>query len=203
MCSKIHIRSVRPTLSASKDKDHDHRLTLHPDGFGEHSFAAWRAHEGEPDATGDANSALYFQKMTTTATNAAGVAVIRGLEGEPISALTDLSWEHRNDGWCGAGAPRWDIFVQDAAGTSYTVFLGCSAAAHTPGSTTGWTRDSYDAAAIAAAVAAVVSVPVTITGLIIVFDEGTDIPGNPGFVFLDNITVNSQTWTSPADNGGN
>jgi hypothetical protein len=179
-------------------------LKLHPDGFGEQSYAAWKAQEGEPDAQGDANSALYFQKMTSTATFAAGVAVIRGLEGEPVSALTDLSWEHRVDGWCGAGAPRWDIFVTDAAGNSYTVFLGCAAAAHTTGSTTGWIRDSYGAAAISAAVSAAVGAngPVTISGLIIVFDEGTDVAGNPGFVFLDNITVNAQTWSSPADNGG-
>jgi len=39
----------------------------------------------------------------------------------------------------------------------------------------------------------------TVTSLAIVFDEGTDV--GPGFVFLDNITVNAKTWTSPHDNG--
>jgi hypothetical protein len=40
----------------------------------------------------------------------------------------------------------------------------------------------------------------TVSRLAIIFDEGTDISGNPGFVFLDNITVNTKMWTSPADN---
>ena len=38
-----------------------------------------------------------------------------------------------------------------------------------------------------------------ITSLAIIFDEGTDV--GPGFVFLDNITVNAKTFTSPGDNG--
>jgi hypothetical protein len=29
------------------------------------------------------------------------------------------------------------------------------------------------------------------------------LPANPGFVVLDNITVNSTVFTGPADNGGN
>ena len=41
-----------------------------------------------------------------------------------------------------------------------------------------------------------------ITSLAIIFDEGTDTgPDFTGFVFLDNITVNGKTWTSPGDNG--
>jgi hypothetical protein len=45
----------------------------------------------------------------------------------------------------------------------------------------------------------------TISGLSIVFDEGTSaagIPLGPGYVYLDNVKVNDQVWTSPADNGG-
>src|SRR5579864_9718230 len=73
-------------------------LTLHPAGFGPFSYAAWKAQQGLPDDTGNANQALYFQKMTTTGTYAAGVAVINGVQGMPASALTGLSWEHREDG---------------------------------------------------------------------------------------------------------
>jgi hypothetical protein len=121
-------------------------LTLHPEGFGPNSFAAWRAHEGLPDSRGNADMALYFQKMTTTPTYAAGVARIKGLEGQPLSAITGLSWEHRIDGWCGAGAPRWDIIVSDQAGNRGVIFLGCAAAAHSPGTDpTKWIRDSYPA----------------------------------------------------------
>ena len=123
-------------------------LTLHPSGFGEHSYAAWKAQQGQADSRGSANQALYFQKMTATTTVAAGVAVIGGLEGLPASSLTGLSWEHRDDGHCGAGAPRWNLVVEDASGAQHTIFLGCAAAAHTPGSAPGWTRDSYAAGAI-------------------------------------------------------
>ena len=197
------------SLGANANGNGNADLKLHPNGFGEHSYAAWKAHEGLPDSKGNADHGLYFQKMTTTPTFAAGVARVTGLEGRPLSALVGLSWEHRTDGWCGAGAPRWDVIVADESGDRGVIFLGCAAAAHTPGSAPGWLRDSYGAAGIAAA-------PVfgftpefdptdalTISELLIVFDEGTDIPLNPGFVVLDNITVNNTVFTGPADNGGN
>jgi len=185
-------------------------LTLHPNGFGPDSYAAWKAHEGLPDSRGNADMALYFQKMTTTGTFAAGVARIKGLEGQPLSALVGLSWEHRIDGWCGAGAPRWDVIVSDESGNRGVIFLGCAAAVHTPGSGPGWIRDSYPAGTAIADLPATGFTPafnpsdaLTISELLIVFDEGTDIPLNPGYVFLDNITVNGKVFTGPMDNGTN
>ncbi len=169
-------------------------MNLHPRGFGEHSLAAWRANEGLPDERGKADHALYMQKFTTTETFAAAVAVIDGLEGLPATDLTILTWEHRNDGHCGGGAPRWNISLTDANGDPQIVFLGCSAATHSVGSV--WTTDTWD---VQAAIAAYPGA--TIRGLAIVFDEGTDV--GPGFVFLDNITVNTKVWTSPSDNGAN
>jgi hypothetical protein len=196
--------SIAATANASASANTG--LKLHPDGFGEHSYAAWKAHEGLPDSTGNADQGLYFQKMTTTATFAAGVAKITGLEGQPLSAITNLSWEHRTDGWCGAGAPRWDVIVSDASGNRGVIFLGCAAAAHSPGSAPNWIKDSYPAGAAGLAATGFTtdfnpSDPLTISELLIVFDEGTDIPQNPGFVVLDNITVNTTVFTSPADNG--
>jgi len=200
-------------------------LTLHPAGFGQHSYAAWKAQQGQPDSTGNANQALYFQKMTTTATNAAGVAVIQGISGLPANDLTGLAWDHREDGHCGAGAPRWDIFVRDSAGNNYTVFLGCNAAAHSEKGVIngfGWCRDTQPSPS--GAISAQTGVPVedlntlTITGLAIVFDEGSDTPNPPpagcgqqsfvgGFVYLDNIevatTVGTKCWMSASDNSNN
>ncbi|OLB14095.1 MAG: hypothetical protein AUH07_05285 [Gemmatimonadetes bacterium 13_2_20CM_70_9] len=174
-------------------------LRLDPGGLGEQSFAKWESHEGEPDAKGNADQALYFQKMVATPVFAAGFAVIDGLQGQPATALTALSWDHRADGWCGAGAPRWNVGVTDASG-DHTVFLGCNAATHSPGATDGWTSDSYSLEDIAAAMRAVGVDPeaATISSLAILFDEGTDV--GPGFVFLDNITVNTMVWTSPSGN---
>lgn len=195
------------------------KLTLHPSGFGAHSYAAWKAQQGEPDSTGNANQALYFQKMTTTMTFAAGVAVIKGVAGAPATALTGLAWDHREDGHCGAGAPRWNVALQDSNGNPYTVFLGCNAAQHMETANSGWCRDTQPApsAAIHAATGQDASA-LTITGLAILFDEGNDT-GNPppagclqagvagGFVYLDNIEVDfngvSYCWTSASDNSNN
>ena len=174
-------------------------LKLHPNGFGPHSYASWKAQQGEADPQGNANQALYFQKMTATTTNAAGVAVVTGLEGTSASDLQGLEWQHRNDGHCGAGAPRWNVTVSNS-GTQRTVFLGCAAAAHSNGDQPGWTRDTYDGAALQAQF-----LPGdVIEGLAIIFDEGNDL-GQQGFVYLDNIKVQGngfgKTWHSAADNG--
>lgn len=189
--------------------------TLHPAGFGPHSYAAWKAQQGVTDDTGSANQALYFQKMTSTATVAAGVAVITGVEGLAASELTGLSWWHREDGHCGAGAPRWNIGVQDSSGHRTTVFLGCAAAQHTEEG--GWCKDTQPSPATAIQAATGKNpADLTITGLAIVFDEGSDTPNPPpagcaqtglagGFVYLDNIEVQIGTtvhcWTNASDNG--
>src|SRR5438105_9135965 len=93
---------VAPVLNAGE-------IILHPNGFGEHSYAAWKAQTGLPDTAGNKNQSLYFQKMTSTTTFAAGIAVFQGIEGTSTSALTGLEfWIPNNDGsHCGAGAPRY------------------------------------------------------------------------------------------------
>lgn len=87
-------------------------FTLHPSGFGEHSYSAWKANQGLPDSTGNKDQAPYFQKMTLTPTFAAGVAVIKGFEGQATSVLAPLSFYWREDGHCGAGAPRFNVRFQ-------------------------------------------------------------------------------------------
>jgi len=205
--------ATAPPLRPSFDAGGGQGLNLHAGGFGEASFAAWKSQQGLPDTKGNGNFALYFQKMTTTATNAAAFAVITGLEGQAVSALTYLAWDdHRTGGHCGAGAPRWDVFVKGSSTTPYTLFLGCAAAVQTPVSgAPDWITDSYSGAAIVTVGGSNAGLTAdeqtdaaagTITGLIIVFDEGTDAgPDFTGFVFLDNITVNSKIFRSPGDNG--
>jgi len=194
--------------------------TLHPAGFGPQSYAAWKAQQGTPDDTGSANQALYFQKMTSTATVAAGVAVVTGVEGLPADQLTGLSWWHREDGHCGAGAPRWNVGLQDnTTGDRYTVFLGCNAAQHTEAGTFSghaWCEDTQPVADTIRAQTKLPASDFTVTGLAIVFDEGTDNPNPPpvgcaqelgpsGFVYLDNIEVDvngtPHCWTNASDNG--
>ena len=167
------------------------KLTLHPSGFGPHSYAAWKAQQGEPDHTGGANQALYFQKMTATTTNAAGVAVIDGVAGMAPSDIGQLAFDWRNDGHCGAGAPRFNVTV-DNAGTDETFFFGCMAmtdeGTHDANGHT-WDRRSAD----------ISNLPGTLVGIAIVFDEGNDV--GHGFVYLDEIQAGSKYWSSAADNG--
>jgi hypothetical protein len=187
----------------------DARLKLHPRGFGTHAYSAWKAQEGRADSEGTGDHALYFQKMVPTASVAAGLAVIDGVSGLSASAITGLSWEHRADGHCGAGAPRWNLGLTSPNGDRFTVFLGCAAAAHTPAGPDDkgreWIRDTYPGAAVAAQILAQTGLPasgLTVRTLLIVFDEGND--QGSGFVHLDNITVeiNGQPkiFTGPMDN---
>jgi hypothetical protein len=203
-------------------------LTLHPSGFGTHSYAAWKAQQGLADSNGGAFQALYFQKETTTTTVAAGVAVIKGIAGLPAEKLAGLSWNHRDDGHCGAGAPRWNVNLQDGSGHSFTAQLGCNAALHTQRTDTDpaghtWCHDEQPSvgSALSAAAGGEPLANLTVTGLAILFDEGNDTPNPPpagctqeqlagGYVHLDNIEVattdpayGTKCWTSASDNSNN
>jgi hypothetical protein len=198
------------------------------------SYSSWKAQSGLPDDTlGNANQALYFQKMTPTTTFAAGVAVFKGIAGLGLRAsqLVGLAWEHREDGHCGAGAPRWNISVRDSAGNNYPVeLLGCQVAIHREdgtGSGHTWCSDVQPATSISGAITSVTGVSdlgtLTVTGLAIVFDEGneqpnpsalpdcpSEDPGPSGNVNLDNIEIAAKTSTSTsvycwpaADDNGN
>ena len=172
--------------------------TLHPSGFGEHSYSSWKGSEGLTDTHGTADQALYLQKMTSTATVAAGVAVIKGFEGQPVSALERLEFWVGTDGHCGAGAPRFNVYYQPLVGPQQTLFVGCQGMV--PGGTAAAPSGRVFQRRTFAGPFPDLG---TITGIAIVFDEGNDV--GQGFVYLDDITVSSQngshTWTSASDNG--
>jgi hypothetical protein len=175
--------------------------------------AEWRKFQGEKDLQDDKYYALYLAKLQPTTANAAAAADIEGVAGMSPAELLVLAWDHRTFTYCGAGAPRWNIYLHDnATNKDYVTFLGCAAAPKSPGipgtspypQPTGsvWLRDTYNAPAIQAAIAAAAvaagASPVTsvVTFLQIIFDEG------PAYVYLDNIQVNQQIWSSPRDNPG-
>jgi len=186
-------------------------FVLHPSGFGPNSYCSWKAGEGLPDNTGGANQALYFQKMTATTTNAAGVAVFKGFEGMTVSQLTTLEFKYGTDGHCGAGAPRFNLRVDpDGAGPlpPITYFIGCAAMAPGSVSTAPNGRIFQTKTEIAPFATAFPGPPPptgTIVSLAIVFDEGNDV--GQGFVFLDDIKVGTTSgdhiWKSASDNGSN
>jgi hypothetical protein len=169
-------------------------IKLHPSGFGEHSYSAWKGQEGEADFTGNNNQALYFQKMTSTVTFAAGVAVFEGVRGLDTAQLGPLGFDYRTDGHCGAGAPRFNLRVENPPGSGIrnTFFFGCNsgmvpATAQEPPE---WERRVTFGALP----------PGEVVSLAIVYDEGQEFP--PRYVFLDNIQVGSHIWSSASDNGG-
>jgi hypothetical protein len=199
--------TTAPPLRPSFDMGGGQGMNLDPGAFGERSLGAWRSHEGLPDAKGNADFALYLQKLTATSTVAAAFAGITGVGGLPTSEL-HLSWSHRDDGWCGAGAPRWNVGVAGLSGNQYTIFLGCAHAVRSGTAPAGWTSDAFSPFVIAGQLTSLLGFSAadsadimsgTVTSLAIIFDEGTDV--GPGVVFLDNITVNAKTWTAPQDNG--
>ena len=87
--------------------------------------------------------------------------------------------------------------MQTDAGVEYTVFIGCSAM--TPGAVEPSQYGEFQQRSIDGPFATVG----TITGIAIVFDEGSDV-GNR-YVYLDNVRVAAgavaHTWTSASDNG--
>lgn len=204
-------------------------FTMHPAGFGQHSYASWKAQEGIDDSSprGLPQQAVYFQKFTDTTQNAAGVVVFKGFAGLEVNQIEGLEWKHRDDGWCGAGAPRWNIVSEDASGKKFITFLGCAESVHQTNAAASmnksgphtWTRDIQPAPA--AQECRELGPPFmtfppgfcadfTVTQLAIVFDEGTTLNGlplGPGFVYLDDITVTADgvthVWQSASDNGNN
>ncbi|MGH2530989.1 MAG: hypothetical protein ACRDJW_01670 [Thermomicrobiales bacterium] len=150
-------------------------FSFDPDGVG-CGTGAWVAQVGLPDA-GRSNHGLVLTKDCPTSTVASGGAVLEGFEGE---TLTSLGFDYRNDGHCGAGAPRFNVTT-----SSGTLFFGCAAGAATDLGN-GWTH-----------VDMAVPAGVTIERIIIVFDEGTD--QGAGFVVLDNIEVNGVVIGKPGN----
>lgn len=158
----------------------------------------------DPDGTGIVTSAwvanggveghgLHLTKSGSTPTNASSGATIDGVSG---ITLTELGFDYRNDGHCGAGAPRFNVYT--TGGTYF--FFGCAYGVHTPvPGTTNWTRVRFGAADAfpADGVSTFTFGTTVVTGIDVVFDEGTDV--GPGFVRLDNIDVNGTLIGKPGN----
>lgn len=145
------------------------------------SVAMWKTKVGLKDA-GKSNHGLYLTKNATTPTLVASGATVNY-----TGTLDSLGFDYWEDGWCGAGAPRFNVYTED--GTYY--FLGCTYGTHIPSTeNSDWMRVEFnnaDAQQVGAT-----SWPgfgnVEVTGLDIVFDEGTDV--GPGEAIIDNIQIN-------------
>jgi hypothetical protein len=149
------------------------------------------------NTTGNPTPSILLQKLGATSNcAAAGVDIITPLEGGPVGALTELNFDYKDGGHCGAGAPRFDI--QTDTGTAQA--LGCNTVlgTRTPIGTTGWTHVEFNATDIAASLATWAPGATTLEDLYIIFDEGSDTgPDFTGTINIDNISVNNQVVGSP------
>jgi hypothetical protein len=120
--------------------------------------------------------------------------------------LNDLGFDYRLGSHCGAGAPRYNVYLDEAGTSGY--FFGCASGTHTPapGDPAQWERVRFAAAdgyAFGAAPAGqAFSQPYH--HIEIVFDEGTDSAAGPndaagvGLVVFDNFKIGSVTIPSRA-----
>jgi hypothetical protein len=175
-------------------------INLYPKGYGLHTFTKWTAFQGLPDSSGTNNFALYFQKMTDTAANAAAIAIIDGFNKQPTSVISGLEFERRIDGGCTATSPRFSFRIQPAPGQlNISYDIGCLEMVQSAGSGLNWERRAWPSPLKPA-------LPIgTIVSLSIIYSDGDDFPlVSPGSVYLDNIKVisplfatGSKTWTQP------
>ncbi len=142
------------------------------------------------NSTGNPPPALHLTKPCLTATNASSGATINGVSG---ITLTELNFDYRSDGHCGAGAPRFNVDASDG----FHFMGGCANGTQTDLGN-GWIHVVVDPTNPAQAFP-VLTPGATINSIDIVFDEGSDAvgQGTPGSVYIDNISVNDQVIGGP------
>jgi len=180
--------------------------------------AAWLGGMGLPDNGGanattpnDPHTGLLLSKNGPTADCSSSGARITGVKGMTVDANFQLGFEYRNGGHCGAGAPRFNVMVQNSAtGTDTFHFVGgCSndqtptQAPQDPGQ---WTRVMFQTSNPGESFPAI-PVGSKIISISILYDEGTDTATSDslgvGLAVIDNIYINGHIITSgPAGTNG-
>jgi hypothetical protein len=145
-------------------------------------FTPWTYDPGnvcDESATLNGNHSVTPSKPCTTATNASAGVTLDGVDGLSTTGMT-LSFDY--SGYCGAGAPRFNVSLSDGS----TIFLGCAYG----GGATG-TNVTGTATFTAGQTYGGVLFPTgaTVTGIDIVQDE-------QGTVTISNIKVNGTVATA-------
>jgi hypothetical protein len=139
--------------------------------------------------TGDSkdkqNQGLLLAKTGPTTNFAAAGASLKGVKG---IHLTELGFDIRSGGHCGAGAPRFNVVTSDGV----LHFLGCNSPPGAPVSVSpSWKRLRWDAVLLAGAFPPILPTNNVVKSIDIIFDEGTDTGLDfSGVAILDNIDVN-------------
>jgi hypothetical protein len=146
----------------------------------------------------DPHLGLLLSKNGPTFDCSAAGAEIKGFRRG--STITELGFDFRKGGHCGAGAPRFNLTSEDG----FTYFAGCSSGVHTgaPKDPGQWERVRFgDASVFPASPAAPPFVfgVTRVDSIAIVYDEGTDTANNDtdgvGLAVLDNIDVSGRLIT--------
>lgn len=166
-------------------------FSFDPDKTGDIA-AAWTPHIGLPDS-GGADHGLLLQKNGPTTDNAAAGASITGVSG---ITLTEIGFDYKNGGHCGAGAPRFNVQASDG----FHFLGGCSNSTQMPGvPAAGWTRVRIDPQNPGQAFPPIAP-GATIISISIIFDEGTDTgPDFTGSIITDNIDINGTLIGKPGN----
>ena len=206
--------AVAPAWAAPKDK-----LKVKPDTFIDTVGGLCFDDPPNPPASPDAASSNWVNKSGTTSTPdtfgnpadfglvltksvdtpicAAALARVEGPEGKTVTPATVFGYSYRNDGHCGAGAPRFNVRVTD--GTQQALYVaGCSSPLPTTAPVNAfWTAATWTPAQfIRLSGDDIDMVGSQIVSVVIVFDEGTDV--GPGEAILDDITFNNLVAGGPA-----
>lgn len=126
-----------------------------------------------------APSLLLAKNVPTTDCSSAG-ATVNGVSG---ITLTELNFDVM--GYCGAGAPRFNVVTSD----NVTHFFGCASGTQTP-TTNGYTHVVFDPSNPAQAFP-VIAPGTTVKSIQLIQDE-------QGTTHLDNISINNQVIGGPA-----
>lgn len=120
------------------------------------------------NSTLNPDGSLTLSKPCPTATNAAPGAAIEGVAGLSTTGLT-LSFDV--NGYCGAGAPRFNVYLSDGS----TIFLGCIYGNDGSGHVSFTAGNTYGGVLFPTGA--------TVTGIDIVMDE-------EGTTTISNISIN-------------
>jgi len=166
--------------------------------------SAWLPGMGLPDNGGpntatnaaDRRFGLLLSKNGLTSDCSAAGAVITN----PPRTVSELSFDFRKGGHCGAGAPRFNVTSK----AGFTYFFGCAHGVHTPSAQDPqWEHVVFTPAdaSPASATAPPFTSATRVASIEIIYDEGTDTsstedPNGIGLAVLDNISINTRVIRS-------
>lgn len=140
---------------------------------------------------------LVLAKNVETTVVAAALGLVLGQEGQVVTPSTTFGYSYRNDGWCGAGAPRFNVQVSDGSDEA-TYAAGCANLATTESPVNAdWTAKTWTPSnfSFLNGDPAVPLVGSEIVSIVIVFDEGIEV--GPGEAILDDIRVDELVVGGP------